>query len=118
MEALLYLFIWGVGLFLMVRLGCGVRGHGRGHGEAPSVSASDRVPAALGDLRWLPPPTDIDPVCGRAVETATAKTSVRNGWVYYFCSNHCRETFEATTASEGPDPAVRSALARPEHRHA
>ncbi|TAK07365.1 MAG: YHS domain-containing protein [Candidatus Manganitrophaceae bacterium] len=40
-----------------------------------------------------------DPVCGMEVEAAKAKTSVFVGRTYYFCSNDCREKFEADPAS-------------------
>ncbi|MFZ5862325.1 MAG: YHS domain-containing protein [Nitrospirota bacterium] len=40
-----------------------------------------------------------DPVCGMAVEVTAAKTSVYRGQTYYFCSNECREKFEATPTS-------------------
>jgi YHS domain-containing protein len=48
-----------------------------------------------GDVRWAPPETDTDPVCGKIVSTASAKSSVFDGLVYYFCSRECREVFEA-----------------------
>ena len=39
----------------------------------------------------------IDPVCGMQVETAHAPAFVRHeGQVIYFCSDHCRERFEAS----------------------
>lgn len=116
MDVLVYLLFWGVGLFLMSRLGCA--GHREGRVQGGAGSSAERTPAAFGDLRWLPPPTDVDPVCGRTVDTATAKTSVRDGWVYYFCSGECRERFEAAAASERPEPAVRPGSVLPEHRHA
>ncbi|NII11040.1 YHS domain-containing protein [Oleiagrimonas sp. C23AA] len=46
-------------------------------------------------LRWTPPPTDIDPVCGKTVRTDGAKSAVHDGTVYYLCSRECRELFEA-----------------------
>ena len=47
------------------------------------------------DLRWIPPAKDVDPICGKTVSTDTAKPSVYDGSVYYFCSRECREIFEA-----------------------
>jgi len=47
------------------------------------------------ELVWTPPEKDIDPVCNKSVVTDTAKPSVHNGKVYYFCSRTCRERFEA-----------------------
>jgi uncharacterized membrane protein YraQ (UPF0718 family)/YHS domain-containing protein len=41
----------------------------------------------------------IDPVCGMQVQTDNAPASVvRDGERVYFCSDHCRERFERTTA--------------------
>jgi YHS domain-containing protein len=39
--------------------------------------------------------TEIDPVCRKTVSTDTAKSAVYAGTVYYFCSNECRDRFEA-----------------------
>ena len=60
MEALLYFIIWAAATFVMMRFGCGaqVMGHGRKHGqteESPKTESSE--------LRWVPPETDIGPVC-------------------------------------------------------
>ena len=43
-----------------------------------------------------PPKKDTDPVCGMEISTETAKPSFYDGLVYYFCSQECRETFEAS----------------------
>jgi uncharacterized protein len=41
----------------------------------------------------------IDPVCGMQVETANAPASLRHeGHTIFFCSDHCRERFEADPA--------------------
>ena len=91
MEALLYFIIWGAAIFVMMRFGCGahVMGHGRKQRqteEAPKTESSE--------LRWVPPETDIDPVCGKVVSTNEAKATVHAGTVYYLCSRECREVFE------------------------
>jgi YHS domain-containing protein len=44
--------------------------------------------------RWVPPENDLDCVCSEVIRTASAKSSVYDGWVYYFCSRECRERFE------------------------
>lgn len=87
MSALVWFLVWAALIFLMMRFGCGahVMGHGRGQPDGNSD----------GKLRWQPPATDIDPVCGKKVKTDGAKPSVFNGLVYYFCSRDCREVFEA-----------------------
>lgn len=91
MEALLYFIIWAAAIFVMMRFGCGahVMGHGRKHGqteESPNTETSE--------LRWVPPETDIDPVCGKVVSTNEARATVHAGTVYYLCSRECREVFE------------------------
>ncbi len=91
MEALFYFALWAAAIFLMMRFGCGahVMGHSRGHGrsqESPEKGSTE--------LRWVPPETDVDPVCGKAVPTVGAKPTVHGGNVYYFCSRECREVFE------------------------
>ncbi len=93
MESLLYFLIWAGMIFLMMRMGCGkhVMGHGNS-GARPGKAADGEENQAL---YWEPPSKDADPVCGETVSTATAKPSVLEGKVYYFCSNNCREAFEA-----------------------
>ena len=80
-NVLYYLFLAGV-FFVMMRFGCGahIMGHGQHHAEN-SISSSEH---------------EIDPVCGMSVKTATAKTSAWRGHIYHFCSQNCREKFEAT----------------------
>ena len=90
METLLYFLVWAGLIFLMMRFGCGahVMGHGHGqHGGRHTSGDRDR-------LRWVPPETDTDPVCGMTVQTDKAKSAVHDGTVYYFCSNECRDRFE------------------------
>ncbi len=94
METLLYIAFWAGLIFLMTRFGCGahVPGHGHGHHRAATSDDEARDSEAL---RWVPPETDIDPVCGKTVHTDAAKPSVHDGLVYYLCSRECREQFEA-----------------------
>jgi YHS domain-containing protein len=96
MEALLYFALWAGLFFLMMRFGCGahVMGHGHSHHDSTPDGKKDRPHP----MRWLPPKTDIDPVCGKTVQTAEAKSAVHDGTVYYFCSRDCREIFEAAPA--------------------
>lgn len=93
MEALLYFALWAGLIFLMLRFGCGahVMGHGHGHQRTDGQDA----PQNADQPRWIPPETDMDPVCGKTVHTDQAKPSVHDGAVYYFCSRECRERFEA-----------------------
>ncbi len=113
MEALLYFIIWAAAIFVMMRFGCGahVMGHGRKHGqteESPKTETSE--------LRWVPPETDTDPVCGKVVSTNEARATVHAGTVYYLCSRGCREAFEVAPELyvNGPDGKQPSL----EHSHA
>ena len=40
-----------------------------------------------------------DPVCGMAVDEASELRAERDGHIFYFCSEHCRQTFLAQTPS-------------------
>lgn len=90
MDALLYFLLWAGLIFMMLRFGCGA--HVLGHGGRKS--ASDDAGGQT-ELRWIPPESDTDPVCGRTVITDKARPSVHDGNVYYFCSRECRDAFEA-----------------------
>jgi len=95
MEALLYFLFWAVFLFVMMRFGCGSHIMGRhGHGHPKTGGKQDEQGRSMTDLRWIPPETDIDPVCGKSVRTEIGKSSVHDGTVFYFCSRECREVFE------------------------
>ncbi len=85
MSGILYFALWAALIFVMMRFGCGahVMGHG-GHRRRHDTHGQ------------IPPVKATDPVCGMTVETATAKSSARSGHVYYFCSQTCREKFEAS----------------------
>jgi YHS domain-containing protein len=39
-----------------------------------------------------------DPICGMAVDEATALRAERDGKTYYFCCDHCRQTFLSAPA--------------------
>ncbi len=115
MDTFLTVLVWGGALFLMMRLGHSRPGKsGQGDSRQPAV-ADSRTAAETGDLRWLPPEEEVDPICGRTVRTATAKTSVRNGWVYYFCSSACRETFEAGPSAAPVDSRPPAAVTEASH---
>jgi YHS domain-containing protein len=44
-----------------------------------------------------------DPVCGMTVDAKTAtNTEVHNGATYFFCSPHCRQTFQAHPSAYVP----------------
>ena len=90
MEALIYFVFWAFAFFVMMRLGCGA--HVLGHGDS-SEKPSDQ--SQNSQLRWIPPEKDRDPVCNKMISTTSAKSSVHDGTVYYFCSRECREQFEA-----------------------
>jgi Cu+-exporting ATPase len=55
-----------------------------------------------------------DPVCGMTIDPAKAAgTSERNGETYYFCSQGCKEKFDAGTRDAGESPSTDST-----HHHA
>jgi YHS domain-containing protein len=91
MQTLLYFAFWGGLIFLMMRFGCGahVMGHGQHGGHGNDSPRHAQRP------RWVPPDSDVDPVCGKTVKPDKAKSAVHDGTVYYFCSNECRDRFEA-----------------------
>ena len=96
LQNVLYFLVWAGLFFVMMRFGCGahVMGHGHHHG---GTSSDARGPGS--DPRSAPPDRVVDPVCGRTIETARAKSTVDDGRVYYFCSQDCREKFEAAPTS-------------------
>ncbi len=93
MPGLLSFLLFAGFFYLMMRFGCGAHVMGHGHSQNGSGDAGKRD--GIRNLKWLPPATDVDPVCGKSVQTAGAKSSVHDGTVYYFCSRDCREIFEA-----------------------
>ncbi|MDH3208965.1 MAG: YHS domain-containing protein [Burkholderiaceae bacterium] len=92
MESLLYFVLWAGLFFVLMRFGCGahIMGHQHGQHDAHDKHAQGD-PKALG---WVPPESATDPVCGKTVKTADAKSAVYDATVYYFCSRECRERFE------------------------
>jgi YHS domain-containing protein len=112
MAVLIY-FLFLAGLFvLMMRFGCGrhVMGHGH-HGRSPSGERQGPEGTALDTA----PESAVDPVCGMTVLTSEAKSAVRAGHAYYFCSASCRDKFESSPASY-----LKGAATAPtpmEHRH-
>ena len=98
MEALAYFILWAGLFFLMMRFGCGA--HILGHGHDTKAGKQDQKSSEISSqLRWLAPETDTDPVCMKTVQTASAKSTVHDGQVYYFCSRDCRERFEAAPST-------------------
>jgi len=93
MESLLYFALFAGLFFLMMRFGCGAHVMHR-HGRHEEHDRLGSVPPVGAD-RWVPPATAIDPVCEMTVNTATAKSSIHDGTIYYFCSAKHREQFEA-----------------------
>jgi Cu+-exporting ATPase len=44
-----------------------------------------------------------DPICGMTVDAASALPAERDGQTYYFCSDHCRQTFLSKSADSKRD---------------
>ncbi len=70
--------------------GCcgGMGGHGRTRPEPQSAPTNEDTPDKA-----------VDPVCGEAVSLTGGKTAVHDGRVYVFCSQECRDVFEANQQS-------------------
>lgn len=100
MEGLIYFLFWAVLIALMLRFGCGAHIMGQRKNGRRDHSGGDQAA-----IRWVPPVTDTDPVCGETVLPENAKPSVHAGHVYYFCSHECREAFEAAPHLYLGDPA-------------
>ena len=83
-----YLLFWAVMFFVMMRFGCGAHVMGHHH-------LGNRNGPPGGNGEWTPPAQDRDPVCGKIVPTAGAKSSIWEGHAYFFCSEDCRTKFEA-----------------------
>ena len=44
-----------------------------------------------------------DPICGMTVDEATALRAERDGKMFYFCSEHCREKFLSAPDNSKPE---------------
>ncbi len=118
MQTLLYFLLWAGFIFLMMRLGCGahITGQGHWHGGSKPEGGTD-LPGT--NARGTQPEKARDPVCGMTVDTASAKSSVNDGRIYYFCSQSCRDKFESSPASytkgeSGEKPTMEQSH---EHQH-
>lgn len=81
MEGLLWLLVFGVLFFVMMRYGCGAHiahgGHGS-HGGHDDAQGGGK-----------------DPVCGMDVAPDKGYAMAWHGTTYRFCSRSCLEQFEA-----------------------
>lgn len=96
MSTVIYFLVWGAIILVVMRFGCGA--HVMGHGHRPDGTKPGAAPLVGGAL-WAPPGKAVDPVCGMSVEPATSRSAVHDGHGFYFCSQDCREKFEAMPAS-------------------
>jgi len=108
MQPLLYFLLWAGLIFIMMRFGCGA--HVMGHGSHGGHKTDEGSPK---EQRQITPLKATDPVCGMTVEPAKAKSSLFEGVAYYFCSNQCREKFEAAPGTY----ISRSKSLEPEKEH-
>ena len=97
LQNVLYLLLWAGIFFVMMRFGCGAHVMGYGHQHDGKRPDEGRRPGSSATL--LAPEKDVDPVCGMTIQTVTAKSAMHEGHVYYFCSQSCREKFEAAPTS-------------------
>jgi YHS domain-containing protein len=110
-QDILYYAFWAGLFFVMMRFGCGahIMGHGHHHGAAePDHALRTSVPS-------VPPDRVTDPVCGMTLQASAAKTAAYQGQIYYFCSQNCREKFEAAPVSYAKSGNV--AALEKEHQH-
>ncbi len=58
-----------------------------------------------------------DPICGMTVNKATSLSAERNGEMFYFCSDHCRQKFlsTSTTAKHKDNPSGEAIYMCPMH---
>ncbi len=112
-DTLLNLALFAGALLLMMRFGCGahVMSHAHQHGDSGPGGARD----GSGGGRGRAPAQDVDPVCGMTVDPASAKSAAYQGQVYYFCSQTCREKFEAAPGSYAKSAGA--AAGGHEHHH-
>ncbi|HQT79651.1 MAG TPA: YHS domain-containing protein [Rhodopila sp.] len=110
-QDILYYLFWAGLFFAMMRFGCGA--HVMGHGHHKNASEPDQ--ASRTSVPSVPLDRVTDPVCGKTVKAAAAKTAVYQGQVYYFCSQNCREKFEAAPASYAKSQSMASP--QKEHQH-
>jgi YHS domain-containing protein len=103
----------GAALLMMRYGGCG--GHAMGDAHCHGGSSSPDGDVAGGGSRLPSAIRDVDPVCGMTVAKASAKAAVHQGQVYYFCSQICRDKFEAapSTYVKTSAPAAHAS----DHRH-
>ena len=116
MSTLAYFLMWGAIIFFMMRFGCGA--HVMGHGHHRDGTKAKSLPLS-GNTLWVAPSTAVDPVCGMTVEPAKAKSALSEGHVFYFCSENCREKFEASPKpySSGTTNLPQNMEHRDEHQH-
>jgi len=108
-----YFLIWA-GLFaVMMRFGCGAHVMGHGHRRDESAGEPGRTPGNSGS--WSPPERDVDSVCGMSIRTAEAKSALYAGQIYYFCSQACREKFEAAPTNYVKAPGFGSKQEKHHH---
>lgn len=106
LQNVIYFLVWAGLIYFMMRFGCGAHVIGHGHSQG-----GDRG----GDHAATPLQRVVDPVCGRTVDTAAAKSSAYRGRIYYFDSPECRSAFEANPAAYGA--AADSENEHRGHRH-
>ena len=51
-----------------------------------------------------------DPICGMTVDEATALHAERDGKMFYFCSDHCRQKFLSAPTKGKPGASLAAPL--------
>ncbi len=83
MDGLLWLLVFGVFFFVMMRYGCGAHMMHGGHKHGSHVASG------------IEPSSDQDPVCGMSVAPDKGYSMAWSGTTFRFCSRNCLEKFEA-----------------------
>ncbi len=96
--SLIWIVIIGGVIFLMMRGGggcCGGHDHGGHDQNAPTGHNNGGMNHSMGHHEQVT--EGRDPVCGMSVKDNSI-TSAYQGHSYSFCSDHCREKFDANPA--------------------
>ena len=100
MGGILWLLVFAVFFYLMMRFGCGAHmvhgGHG-GHGAGSGGGMDHRGHAGPAGETSRDVPLK-DPVCGMSFPASTGYSRMYQGQEYRFCSQKCLDQFDAEPA--------------------
>ena len=91
MTGILWLLIWGLLFYVMMRWGCGAHMMHGGH----TVNSGHGGTEQGGHIGHSSTPTGADPVCGMEVNAGTGYSRAYADREYRFCSRRCLDEFDA-----------------------